>query len=160
MKDKIGRDVPKTETEEVTTKEEDKKTVFGKVKTGHYEVVVEEKEKEIIGGEEEVPTRAKEWFQRYFKKIEREIPEVKAEFLDSLAEGEEKAVARLAGEHKADLERYQADLKSQEQYSITRGDAKKLRKEIESDCDRLVVAEEELRRDLLQEVERWKTPAA
>ncbi|ADI37619.1 DUF3638 domain-containing protein [Waddlia chondrophila] len=95
-------------------------------------------------------------YQRYYTVSSIDPSEISEEVFDRLAKSGEKAVKRLADVYRKDMRAYKADLRA---IKITRGQAKKLRAHLVDQKEELESRKSRLRKDLLQQVERFNTPA-
>ena len=97
-----------------------------------------------------------EEYSKFFKKTETAAPTINNAIFDDLSHSSEKAFARIAKKNRTDLNAY---LSTKTTVSISKLNAQVLKKELIAERERITQAEETLRRDLLQYVELFDTPA-
>lgn len=93
----------------------------------------------------------------YFTVTEAPTTKISQKIFDELGQSKEKAYVRVAERHRADLNAYLATIKTSA--TIKKGAAETLRGNLVAERERLSNEEETLKRDLLQYVELFDTPA-
>lgn len=93
---------------------------------------------------------------KYFKVIEEKGKSADESIFDELSASPEKAVARLAEEHRKDLQAFKADFR---QVSIKKDKAIKAKDYFTKEIKKLEIEREKLKKDILQYVERKGTSA-